>query len=637
MKKALVVDNNEFYLQVLEDFLREEGYQVTLARDGLAALRLAEQEPPDLVLLDLVMPKMDGTKVCRYLKSRPALKDVPVVVLSGVLVEDYHNVQDLGADAFLAKMPMDRLLPSLRDLLLRLEEGCQETLVEGFEGMFRREVVAELLEEKRFRESIISSLVEGAAEVSSDGRILSINPAFAEVVGCQELNVLDLTVAEVLGLDPGVQEQILTASESVIVAVHDRRVRVNASRVRMDGESAGYLVLLEDITDLLRAQEEREALRRKLAQTEKLSALGQMVAGIAHELNNPLTGVIGFTQILQERTEDEPSARNLDKILHEAKRCQEIVANLQTFSSRCSIDKKPGDLNQLLQDALIACTPRLREQGIEVVREMTENLPAVPMDAQNMQRVLVQLIENAEQAMRRHSRQGRLVVRSRQLQDRVQLEIQDNGVGIPQDNLRRIFDPFFSTAEVGEGMGLGLSMAYGILREHGGRILVSSRQGEGATFTMDLPAQTQAAVASKREVPHLAHRRSVLVVDDEPVILDLLVDLLESKGVSVVTAENGLQALEKLEGASYDAVVLDLKMPVMGGRELYEKLREGRPELLQRIFFSTGDIVNSETREFLDDVGVPCIQKPFQIDQVLEVLMGFLGDSPAQAVQGAQS
>jgi CheY-like chemotaxis protein len=229
-------------------------------------------------------------------------------------------------------------------------------------------------------------------------------------------------------------------------------------------------------------------------------------------------------------------------------------------------------------------------------------------------------------------------------EDRVHLEVQDTGIGIKPENLERIFDPFYSTADVGQGMGLGLSMVYGIVRDHQGRILVSSRPDEGSTFTVDLPmlaaedgteAEPRTSSSEPAATGSAPAARRVLVVDDEPVILDLLLDLLEAKGVEVETAESGSRALEKMAAHTFDAVVLDLRMPGMDGRAVFENIRQRYPELISKVFFATGDMVSKETRDFLRDTGAPCIQKPFQIDQVLDTLLTFLEQEAMKATTSA--
>jgi two-component system NtrC family sensor kinase len=630
MKAALVVDNNEFYREVLKEALQEEGYQVATAADGIEALRVAADQRPNLVILDLVMPKVDGATVCRQMKADPRYAKTSILVLSGIMVEDIGNLRGIGADAYVAKMPLDRLLPTLRQIVRRLEEGCDETLVDGFDGLFRREVVCELLEEKRFRDLLLASLGEGAAQLDTERRVVTVNPAFAAIVGRDEMDVIDLPIAEVLGLDGDDLERIFGRSgsgERHTVTLGDRTLRLQASPVHRGEQAFGHMLLVEDVTRVVVAEREKDALRRQLTQTEKLSALGQMVAGAAHELNNPLTGVLGYTQLCLERCDpDAPLAADLRKVLQEARRCQKVVENLMAFSRKAVPVRQPESLNALVRATIEAMARDLQAEGVRVDLQLDPDLPDVPLDRTQWTEVLVQLLRNARQAIRRGSRPGRLRVRTAVRDERLALEIEDNGVGIPHEVLPRIFDPFFTTAEVGGGSGLGLSVAYGIVREHQGRILVDGRPGEGARFRVELPAPREAGAARSqagRSGREAAPTR-VLVVDDEPVILDLLVDLLEARGARVETASNGIEALEKLRAAAYDAVVLDMKMPEMGGREVYERLRETNPELLSRVVFSTGDTVSAEARDFFREVSATVIQKPFQLDQVTAALSGFL-------------
>jgi PAS domain S-box-containing protein len=632
-KTALVVDNNEFYRTVLQDLLEEEGYDVRTAVDGMCALREAAASPPDLVILDLVMPKLDGARVCRRMKADPRLERASILILSGILIEDIGNLDGIGADAYVAKMPMDRLLPTLRTMIRRLEEGSEETLIDGFEGLYRREVVVELLEEKRFRDLLFASLGEGAVQLDTDLRVVAVNPAFLSITGRQELEILDRPVAEVLSLDAAVSGDLFppspaAASGARTVELGERTVRLKASPIRREAETLGYMLLVEEATAIVQAEREKELLRQQLTQTEKLGALGQMVAGAAHELNNPLTGILGYTEICMQRCDgDERLCRDLRRVHEQARRCQEIVGHLLTFSRRAVPAREPEDLNAVIRAVLETRREEIQDRGIDLQLDLQADLPAVSLDRAQWGQVVIQLVRNACQAIGRSRRRGTLRIASRLEHDRVVLEVQDNGAGIQYDVLPRIFDPFFTTGDVGDGSGLGLSVAYGIVRQHQGRILVDGRPGQGARFTVEIPLPREDAVLTA-DLPATERGTEpprVLVVDDEPVIRDLLVDLLEAKGVRVETSDNGREALEKLENGGFDVVVLDLKMPEMGGREVYERLREARPDLLQRVVFSTGDMVSEESRDFFRSISAPVIQKPFQIDQVTRTLQSFLG------------
>lgn len=633
MRHALVVDNNEFYLKVLGDFLREEEYSVATARDGIAALRAVVERRPDLIVLDLVMPKVDGTKVCRHLKSDPDLRKIPVIVLSGILLEDLGNLQMIGADAFVAKMPLDRLLPTLRNVIGRVEEGCDSVLVEGFEGMFRREIVTELLEEKRFRDLLLASLAEGVAELDAEGRVLSVNAAFATLLRRTELDLIDRPLGELLGLPDEEVAHLLRGARDGrrgnapdrVVRAGELRLRLRVSRVERGADPIGFMLLCDDQTEVLRAQEERESLRSRLAETEKLVALGRMVAGIAHEINNPLTGVLGYAQLLKQRAAGEPQAVQAERILQEAQRCRQVVARLLAFAQQVPPALEPHDLNEVVRDAVDRMGGVLAEADVALELDLQPALPSIPLDRAQMQEVVQELAANAARALARAEAPRRVRIATRRDDRGVELEVMDNGPGIPETDRGRVFDPFFTTAEVGQGAGLGLSAAYGVVQGHGGRLRVANGAGQGTRLVMELPFAPRGAGTAPAATDPRAPAR-VLVADDEPVILDLLVDLLEARGIEVHTASNGVEALARLASRDYDAVLLDLKMPEMGGREVYETLGRINPRMQRRVLFSTGDMVAGETRAFLDRVGSPVLAKPFQIDQVTEMLKGFLRD-----------
>jgi PAS domain S-box-containing protein len=558
-------------------------------------------------------------------------------VLSGILLEDMGNLRSIGADAFVAKMPLDRLLPTLRQVIGRLEEGCDEVLVEGFEGMFRREVVGELLEEKRFRDLLLSSLTEGVVQLDLDGRILSANSAFAAQIGLRELDVLDRALADLLGMAPdeivallaGAREGRLDGASPVQVRACGRSLCLRISPVEHGSETVGFMVLSSDQTQQLATEAECVALRRRMAESEKLTAMGRMVAGIAHELNNPLTGVLGYAQLLAQRPRADAPDGPIDRIFQEAQRCQRVVARLLAFAQEQSPRMEPVEINTFLQDSVRALAASLAPAGIEVDLRLDSDLPPVFVDPGQFREVVGELIGNARRSMAQVKRKGRVTVTTRREAERVAIEIADNGPGIPPENLGRVFDPFFTTADVGEGAGLGLSAAYGIVRQHGGTLRASSQPGEGTCMRIEVPhsgpAPRRAGIDS-RPAPS-----RVLVVDDEAVILDLLADLLESRGVTVETASSGREALQKLRTAEFDAVLLDMKMPGMSGREVYETLGRVDPRMQRRVVFATGDMVTPETRRFLEEVGSPVLAKPFEIDHATDLLVAFLGREQAAA------
>ncbi|HEU5179565.1 MAG TPA: ATP-binding protein, partial [Candidatus Polarisedimenticolia bacterium] len=366
---------------------------------------------------------------------------------------------------------------------------------------------------------------------------------------------------------------------------------------------------------------ELEEAQNQLVQAEKMSVVGQLVSGVAHELNNPLAGVLGYSQLLLRMNLPEEVRRGLDKIESEAERCRRIVQNLLIFARKNKAEKRAIDLNALLESVLELKAYPLKVDNIQVVRELEKSLPRVMADASQLQQAFVNILHNAQQAMSGQPSPGTLTVRTHRVDGHVKVEIGDTGPGISPENLSRIFDPFFTTKEVGQGAGLGLSICYGIVQEHRGRIWAESGRGEGSTIHVELPVPAvdelplPAAPAEEVAAGSTPSAR-ILVVDDEASIVDILYDVLRLDGHQIETAINGRLALNKLRAGFFDVVISDLKMPGMTGQELYRHLRELDSRLLSRIIFTTGDVANPDTQTFLQESGTPYLQKPFDLNEV---------------------
>jgi signal transduction histidine kinase/CheY-like chemotaxis protein len=365
-----------------------------------------------------------------------------------------------------------------------------------------------------------------------------------------------------------------------------------------------------------------EDAQGRLLQSEKLGAIGQLVAGVAHELNNPLTGVLGYSQLLMRRNYDPETRRALEKIDAEATRCKKIVQNLLTFARKQKIAKSLIDVNQALERALELRAYQLRLDNVEVVTELGAGLPQTMADFHQLQQAFLNIIVNAHQAMEGAKHRGRLVLRSRAEGERIFVDIEDNGPGIPAGLRERIFDPFFTTKEVGAGTGLGLSICYGILQEHGGRIGVESEVGQGTRFVLELPIVREAAEADAATpaAPAAAtppeRGLRILVVDDEPSVVEILYRILGEEGHQIESAPSGGAALTRIVKQKFDLIISDIKMPGMHGTELYARVREVDPLLASRMLFITGDMVSAETRHFLERTGNSYIEKPFVLEEV---------------------
>jgi two-component system NtrC family sensor kinase len=423
-----------------------------------------------------------------------------------------------------------------------------------------------------------------------------------------------------------------------------RHVRIAA--LSLDGQR---LVALRDNTD-------ERLLQERLLQSEKMASVGQLVSGVAHELNNPLTGVMGFAQLLLARDIDETSRAQVRTIYGEAERAAKIVQNLLSFARRRKPAKEMADINALLAQVLELRSYDFAIRNISLDMELDPHMTRCWVDPDQVQQVFFNVVKNAEQAMIEARGGGRLTVRSESVPGEgvdapaVRVTIADDGPGIPPDVLRRIFDPFFTTKEAGQGTGLGLTISYSIVDEHGGRIWAEGRPGGGTAFVIELPrgepgrrngdsspddaaanATNGAAVPSGVKSSKPSYR--VLVVDDEETIRLLLKDILEMDGHSVEIGASGIEAWQRLdaEAGPPDVIITDMKMPGMDGATFYRELRERDPLLASRIVFITGDTVSPDTREFLQQVSNPVLSKPFKIAPLRDAMEEVLRKAPSGA------
>ena len=409
-------------------------------------------------------------------------------------------------------------------------------------------------------------------------------------------------------------------------------LRIDRGRPSTREQLAAYFALASDVSkaiERLDAQRTRTRLvQERLLQSEKMSSVGQLVSGVAHELNNPLTGIMGFAQLLLLGSLEEGARRQVETIYQEAERASKIVSNLLTFARRRRAQKEPANLNTLIERVLELRHYDLRVRNIEVECALDPALPDTMVDANQLLQVFLNIIINAEQAMRAGGEDAAGTLRVRTWSDAgtVSVSFADSGPGMSAETLRRIFDPFFTTKEAGEGTGLGLTISYGIVEEHGGRIWAESAPGRGTTFTIELPlvggvaAARRAAPTAEPSTLAPRERRRILVVDDEESIQKLLTGILEMDGHNVQIAANGREALDRLSREPFDLIISDIKMPVMGGSELHKQLVDRGSPLARRMIFITGDTVAPETRGFLQTVENDVLAKPFRLRDVRETV-----------------
>ena len=384
------------------------------------------------------------------------------------------------------------------DLLDRADELGRQ-LSSAIENM---QLLDDVVRARRELENTFDSISHLVAVSDTRGRIVHVNQAFAARVGRRRADLLDQPLADHIGPElagwlehhqtarTGKSGSLATTAEVVDPTLNGRFVVTVTDLLNHDREPVGSVIVARELTPQTQLEVEREELRKRLTQSEKLAALGQFVAGIAHELNNPLQGVLGHLELLRT-TGAFPKhlRREVQTIYREADRAAKIVRNLLVFAGSRRLTLRSVSLNAVLQKVLALRASACRAADIEVVRHYDEQLPRVKSDPLLLHQVFLNMVMNAEHAIASTGRGGTIEVRTAVAPsgDRIVATVRDTGTGIPEDTLPRIFEPFYTTKEVGKGTGLGLAIAYGIVQEHGGQIIAGNHPDGGAIFTVELP------------------------------------------------------------------------------------------------------------------------------------------------------
>jgi two-component system NtrC family sensor kinase len=481
------------------------------------------------------------------------------------------------------------------------------------------QLVEHLEEGRRAWEETVDAISLALCMVDSNGRIQRANRAFATLIGVPIPSTVGRPWLEMI--PPGWAEGVRTALSApepgleVELQAGERSFLVTGFPIR-GADRRTVVLLFED-------QTERGRLQAQLIQSEKMSAIGQLIAGVAHDLNNPLASVVGFADFLNESVDPPPRLKEpLRVIQQEAERAAGIVKSLLSFARRQDRQRRPTALRPLLTTTLNLLRNQLMSNRVDARLEVDADLPELDVDPNQIQQVFVNLINNASQAIASAGRPGSVTVRARRWLDGIAVDVIDDGPGMSPATADKAFDPFFSTKPEGQGTGLGLSISQGIVKEHGGRITLSTVEGGGATFTVELPRQSR-RTPMPAPSPFVEPSRplKVLVVDDEPHILHYMRATLEAWGHQVEVAADGFSGLEQAVSENFDLIITDLRMPRLGGREFYEELGRRAPAMAGRIVFSTGDTVRGDTLEFLERQGRPCLHKPFALAE-LRTLLG---------------
>jgi len=395
-----------------------------------------------------------------------------------------------------------------------------------------------------------------------------------------------------------------------------RQFLVSVSQIVREHSTALVLVTLDEITEWKRRQ-------FQVMEASRLVSIGEMVAGAAHEINNPLAAVMGFSQLILRRALDTPVRADVERILGEATRASRIIANLQSFAHANEPSKERVDLVDIIHRVLELKSYELRIDNIDVVTEFGVDEAIVMGDRQQIEQVVLNIAVNAGYFMKEENGGGTLTISLRRRGRMFRLEFTDDGPGIRPEYLQRVFDPFFTTKDVGSGTGLGLSICYGIVSEHGGTITVESAPGQGATFTIELEAdEAPTAVDPATTEPVPARGQKVLVVDDEPLVLELISRTLSDLGLQVLTAADASEVIDRVDIEDFDIIILDFKMPDVGGAQLFEQIQSMVENVAPRVLFITGDIHSGQASEIVRRTGNPVLRKPFVLEDLIAAVVG---------------
>jgi signal transduction histidine kinase/CheY-like chemotaxis protein len=379
------------------------------------------------------------------------------------------------------------------------------------------------------------------------------------------------------------------------------------------GGEDGLVVVLQDVTTAV-------ALREQVARSERLSGLGRLLAGVAHELNNPLTAVIGYAQLIPAMAPGEKLSRRLDTMRREAERCRRIVGGLLRFARTSAPERRAFSLNQVVADAAQLLAYSARSQGVGLELDLDPTLPAAIGDTHELEQAVVNLVSNAQQAIAGARRTGTVTLRTcLGASGGLVLEVEDDGPGIPEPARARIFDPFFTTKAAGQGTGLGLWLVYNAVTAHGGKIAVSEGRTGGALFRLELPrgdAVAAAASAGADDLPLRSVSARILVADPEMALAELICEALATDGHEAVAAKDGDDALARLATEPFDLVISDALLPGLSAERLATTIERDCPELRDRLLLTTGDWVGGEPDELATRFRAGLLRKPFEIDEL---------------------
>lgn len=638
MKKILVVDNQPVILKSISNLLEKQGHQVLTASDGLSALEILKTYTPDVIFIDLIMPNISGEKLCRIIRRMPKIKNAFIVILSAIAAETETAFAGYGADTCIAKGPINKMAKHILKVLNHSDMGRAHDLqgkIIGLEDIYKREITQELLTSKRHYETTLDNMSEGVLKLSQELKIVYANHSAISLIGLPEEILLssDFTkffhatdhqaIKELLENAANEQREITLNSA---VELNNKTVSLKCIPVTDNGYKP-TLVVLNDVS-------QRKQLEARLQRAQKMETVGTLAGGVAHDLNNILTGIVCYPDLLlMQIPEDSPLRKPVKTMKASGKKAAAIVQDVLTLARREAAMMDVVNLNDIVSEYL-----KSPEHGklksdhpdVEVQTRLEADLMNMSGSFVHLTKTVMNLVSNAAEAM---AVGGKIFLSTENIYvtgplsgcDNVKpgsyiiLKVSDTGIGISSKDIDRIFEPFYTNKVMGKsGTGLGMAVVQGTVTDHNGHIDVHSVEGQGTTFTLYFPATPDEMVKEKAVLPvedYMGRGESILVVDDISEQREIALNMLTALGYSADTVASGEEAVEYVKKHNVDLIVLDMFMdPGIDGLDTYKKILDIHPN--QKAIIASGFSETVRVKE-ARRLGVGAyLQKPYTLQKI---------------------
>jgi PAS domain S-box-containing protein len=668
----LIVDDIRENLYMLEAVLKGYGYKVRSASDGVEALELASEEDFDMIISDILMPRMDGFQLCRAVKSDSRLKKTAFVFYTATYTDsaDEEFALSLGAERFILKpIEPERFIGILREVIREHENGRlkaprtpiddEKVYLKEYNERLVRKLEDKMIELERINKGLKESeekyrdLIENANDAvlvfDVDGNITFANPKFTEMTGyslseakgmhfSRLIHPGDLEMCSEYFRKRQAGEKVPRNYEFRIVTNSGEILQVdnNVSTIRKEGRIVGILKIMRDVSERKRVEDEKRRIEAQLLQSQKMEAIGTLAGGVAHDFNNMLTTIQGYTELAMTTLDEaDPVYQNLKQVHHAAIRAADLTRQLLLFSRKQPMELVPLNINRTI-DNLLKMLKRLIGEDIAIHTDLETGIWTIRADGGKIEQVLMNLAVNARDAM---PDGGKITFKTENVWigsdycsdypfarpgKFVCLTVQDTGIGMDEEMCKHIFEPFFTTKEATGGTGLGLAVVYGIIKQHEGWINVYSSPGQGSTFKIYIPAIASKAEEKKELKESLDEFRGsgerILLVEDEEIIRKLTRMVLVDKGYEVFVAGSANEAISvfERENGEFHLVFCDVVLPDRSGLRLVDELLGRRPSL--KVLLSSGYTNHKSQWPIIREKKFSYLQKPYALTELLRAV-----------------